>query len=162
MDVYATVGLPYSGKSSWAVRQNLPIASPDAMRLALTGQRFVAALEPLVWMNCHYMLDALAHAGHQEAIVDATNSSPKRRREWTDRHPECIFYWVVFTTAPEDCRYRASQKGDTEIGPIIDRMAANWDLSDIESSRGYEKTPSAGVLYNPDGPGRAYVSGEEI
>src|SRR5258706_417694 len=44
------VGLPWSGKSTWAREQgNWPIVCPDEIRFALHGQRFIAEAEPWVW-----------------------------------------------------------------------------------------------------------------
>jgi len=34
-----TVGLPRSGKSTWAAKKGFPIVSPDAIRLAMHGMR---------------------------------------------------------------------------------------------------------------------------
>lgn len=43
------VGLPRSGKSTIARSGRVPIVSPDAIRLALHGQPFIASAEPTVW-----------------------------------------------------------------------------------------------------------------
>jgi predicted kinase len=77
-----TVGLPRSGKTTWARAQGVPVASPDAISRALHGQRFIGVAEPFVWAIAKLMVRALFLAGHPTVIVDATNTTQKRRDEW--------------------------------------------------------------------------------
>ena len=127
-----TVGLPLSGKSTWARRQlNAAIVNPDSIRLALHGQRFLAEAELWVWAMAYSMASALFLAGHQLVIVDATNVSDKRRREWVARfqHPPVSEVCLeLFPTSPAECARRALARGDEAILPVIDRMAREWDL----------------------------------
>lgn len=53
-----TVGLPYSGKSSFAITTGYPIVSPDAVSLAY-GTRFNTRLEPIVWATVHAMVSKI-------------------------------------------------------------------------------------------------------
>jgi predicted kinase len=69
-----TVGLPRSGKSTWAIAQGHPVVCPDAIRLALHGQPFIATAEPVVWATAKLMVASLFEAGHGVVILDATNS----------------------------------------------------------------------------------------
>ena len=135
------VGLPKSGKTSWALRTFLPIVSPDAIRLALHGQAFVKDAEDMVWTQAKYMAKALFHAGHTHVIIDATNTTRKRREFWADG------MWtrkmVVFDTAKDECierLYKDADVGDedycADMLEAINRMADQWDdprLSDAES-----------------------------
>ncbi|KKK82651.1 hypothetical protein LCGC14_2801230, partial [marine sediment metagenome] len=43
-----TVGLPRSGKSTWARKQGHPIVNPDSIRLALYGEPFIEEAEPMI------------------------------------------------------------------------------------------------------------------
>lgn len=116
-----TVGLPRSGKSTWARKQNLPVVCPDSIRLALHGQRFQTLAEPLVWAIAHIMVHALFLAGHTTVILDATNITKSRRDEWK------ISAWTtrfaLITTPLSVCLSRAITENDTYIIPIIERMA---------------------------------------
>lgn len=77
-----TVGLPQSGKSTWARQQGHPIVNPDSIRLSLHGQPFIGLAEPFVWAVAKCMVRSLFEAGHETVILDATNTTRKRRDEW--------------------------------------------------------------------------------
>lgn len=120
-----TVGLPRSGKTTWAQKQNLPIVSPDAIRLALHGQRFIAEAEPYVWAIAKTMVRALFLAGHKIVILDATNGTRKRRDEWQSK--EWKTYFKVIDTPANVCLDRARAEGDEYIMPVIERMAVQHE-----------------------------------
>jgi predicted kinase len=119
----ATVGLPRSGKSSWARQQGVPLVNPDAIRLSLHEHRFIGRAEPWVWAMAQTMVRALFEAGHSVVILDATNITRERRAMWKSRD------WAVcfqeFTTSLQDCIKRALVSGsDPELVGAIERMAS--------------------------------------
>lgn len=117
----AMVGLPRSGKSTWARSRPFPIVSPDAIRLAIHGQRFVAEAEAFVWATAKAMVRALFLAGHDTVILDACNNTRARRDEWRSKDWD-----VAFNVIPADaaeCIERAEREGDLYIIPVITRMA---------------------------------------
>ena len=122
----ATVGLPRSGKTTWARSQSYPVVCPDAIRLALHGQRFQALAEPFVWASAKLMVRALFGAGHKIVILDATNTTKKRREEWVSANEWGLFLKHI-NTPVEVCRTRAALENDAEILPVIDRMAAQFE-----------------------------------
>jgi predicted kinase len=115
-----TVGLPRSGKSTWARQQGHPIVNPDAIRLVLYGRAYQREGERMVWTVAHYMVEALFMAGHQTVILDATNCRESLRKEWRNRA------WVaklhVVNTDPVLCRNRAIASDQEYLLPVIDRM----------------------------------------
>lgn len=119
------MGLPRSGKTTWARSQAYPIVCPDAIRLALHGQRYVEQAEPFVWATAKVMARALFLAGHRVVILDATNATRKRRDEWRSR--EWGTFWKVIGTGKDECLARAGAEGDEEIVPVIERMAGQWE-----------------------------------
>lgn len=126
-----TVGLPRSGKSTWAVSQAWPIVNPDAIRLAIHGQRFNAQAEPFVWLVAKTMIRSLFLAGHKIVILDACNTTRKRRDDL--RSVEWETFFKVIDTSAEVCHSRAALENDTEIMPVIERMAAQYEpLNDDE------------------------------
>lgn len=121
----ATVGLPRSGKSTWARSTPHPIVCPDAIRLAFHGQRFIGECEQWIWVFARTMVQALFMAGHDVVILDSTMMLRKRRDEW--KSPRWLTVWKVIETPREECLRRARLLGDDEIVPIIERMAAQWE-----------------------------------
>jgi predicted kinase len=120
-----TVGLPRSGKSTWARSQGYPIVNPDSIRLAIHGQRFVASAEPLVWATANIMVRSLFLAGHNTVILDATNTTRKRRQEWNSK--EWGTFFKVIDTPRDECERRANSEDDSEILPVIDRMSKHFE-----------------------------------
>jgi predicted kinase len=117
-----TVGLPRSGKSTWARQDGSPIVNPDAIRLSLHGAAWRAEAEPMVWAVAKLMVAALFEAGHDEVILDATNTTRARRDEWEDRRWRRVY--MPFDTPKEVCLARALAAEKPDLLPVIERMAA--------------------------------------
>lgn len=122
-----TVGLPRSGKSTWAKDSGYPIVNPDSIRLAIHGQAYFGPAEPWVWAMAGAMVEALFLAGHQTVILDATNISSARRQPWINNHGAYIV-WKAFYTTGAVCKERALATGQEYLLPVIDRMMAEWDF----------------------------------
>ncbi len=122
-----TMGLPRSGKSSWALSTGLPIVNRDAIRLALHGQPFILEAEDMVTVIETYMVKSLFLSGHTKVIIDATHLKEKYRKRW-ERGP-----WNVelkkFDTPKSICIERAKADGREDLIPIIQRISENieWD-----------------------------------
>jgi predicted kinase len=129
LELILTVGLPRSGKTTWALQRaqdlGTPIVCPDAIRLALHGQRFQPLAESFVWAIAKIMVRALFAAGHRTVIVDATNTTRKRRDDWRD--PTWHLSFHELDVPAEECRRRARLLGDGEIIAVIDQMAAKFE-----------------------------------
>ena len=137
-----TVGLPQSGKSTWAKQQPHPIVNPDAIRLALHGKPFIGLAEPFVWAIAKVMVRALFLAGHATVIMDATNTTRKRRDDWKSKDWHRQFQ--VFEESVETCKSRASLTAVDDahrdgLLAAIDRMQEQFepigdDEEEIEAS----------------------------
>jgi len=123
-ELYLTVGLPRSGKSTWAKKQTMPIVNPDSIRLAIHGERFISQAEPFVWATAKAMVRALFIAGHDKVILDSCLVTPGRRDEW--RSTDWKRRFVVFTTDKAECIRRARAIDDEYIVPVIERMATDF------------------------------------
>lgn len=123
-----TVGLPRSGKSTWARSKGYPIVCPDAIRLALHGAAFVTDAEPMVWTIARYMVKSLFLAGHNIVILDAVNSTRARRDEW--KSVRWKRRYMVMKTTKEECLRRAQES--PQLIPIIERMAEQYEDIDLE------------------------------
>lgn len=125
----ATVGLPRSGKSTWAIEQGFPIVCPDSIRLAIHGQRFLQQAESLVWSFAWNMVRSLFLSGHDTIIFDATSLTERSRNEIRKQmdinyllssFPISIQY-KVFAVSKEICIERA-EKTFPDLIPVIERM----------------------------------------
>lgn len=125
-----TMGLPRSGKSTWARQQGVPIVNADAIRLALHGQAFIGLAEPFVWAIAKVMVRALFIAGHDRIILDATNVTKSRRNEW--KSSSWTREYQVFNTSKEECLQRALDTDQDYLVPIIEKMATDWEPLDDE------------------------------
>lgn len=130
--LHLMAGLPRSGKTTAARKMGYPIVNPDSIRLAMHGKRFYAPAEPFVWATAYLMVEALFLAGHEDVIVDATNTTFLRRKEWFDRYESVTLH--VIPTDSATCIERARAAGDTDIIPVIERMAVGWDRPEPESA----------------------------
>lgn len=145
--VILLVGLPRSGKSTWAREMmemyGYPIVEPDAIHLALHGKRFDASSCDEVWKTAHLMAKALLLAGHYNIIIDATNTNEKARQRWArallDINPKLHFECVVFATSVKKCKERAVKTGQEDLLPVIDRMAAGADFSIVPDEQEPER-----------------------
>ena len=119
-----TVGLPRSGKSTWAKRQPFPIVNPDAIRLAVHGKKFDPKEEGRVWWVVSIMVHALFLAGHDTVILDATNVTKAARKKWIkpDEWTTCFKY---VDTDKATCLDRCPL-GD-ELRTVIEKMAAEFE-----------------------------------
>ena len=121
-----TVGLPRSGKSTWALQQEYPVVNPDSIRLALHGQPFISLAEPFVWAIAKVMVRALFITGHNTVILDATNTTNARREEWVSKSWEQKF--VVFDTPIYECINRAKESDKEYLIPVIEKMSMEMEI----------------------------------
>lgn len=121
-----TVGLPRSGKSSWAMKQGFPIVNPDSIRLALHGKAFIEETEPIVWTIAKYMVKALFIAGHDKVILDATNLTKKRRDFW--KNDKWKRKYVYFDMHHTECINRAIFDNKSYLIDVILRMNDEKEL----------------------------------
>jgi len=140
------VGLPMSGKTRRARQLGVPVVCPDAIRLALHGERYRPSAEPMVWTMARYMAMSLFLAGHRLLVVDATNISRARREAW--RSPLWTCVWEKMDATREECRIRAAQKNDRLIDDVIVRMAGEFeDIGHEEAPYGLGCVHEWNVLY---------------
>lgn len=115
-----TVGLPRSGKSSWAKTQGYPVVTPDSIRLALYNGVYEKRAEAFVWATAEVMVRALFISGHTTVILDSTNMTTHRRREWKSDDWKRLYQ--IFSTPAEECIRRAKETNQEYLIPVIEKM----------------------------------------
>lgn len=137
-----TVGLPYSGKTTWALSTGFPIVCRDAIRMALHGERYLAPAEDMVSVLEFNMVQSLFLAGHRFVIVDSMNLKEEYRERWNKPWFKWTICLKVFAADKRVCKERAIGNVDHEIIPIIEKNAiylpdqeklekANWLIYEI-------------------------------
>ena len=128
--IILTVGLPRSGKSTWARAQECPIVSRDSIRLAILGQAYIAEREAEVTVIEDAMVDALIMAGHERVIIDACHCTFERRDRWEQRARErgWAIRFETFYADSETCIQRAIESDREDLIPVIERMAQKADF----------------------------------
>ena len=121
-------GLPRSGKTTWALKQDHPVVSRDAIREALHGQPYIQSAEEMVSAIEVYMVKALFAAGHTTVIVDATHLMKKYIDRWSYGNWDLEVQKI--DTPLDVCIQRAITDGKSELIPIIQRMATSEYLLD--------------------------------
>ena len=122
------VGLPRSGKSTWAFVQGFPIVNRDAIRIALHGQPFIGQAEDMVTAIETYMVRALFEGSHNTVIVDATHLRKKYRDRWL--YGPWNVELKVIDTPIAVCIERAKEDNREDLIPIIERMYENAEWPD--------------------------------
>jgi len=114
-----TLGLPRSGKSTWAREQGFPVVCLDAIRLAKTGSRWWGPIEHEIWATARTVVRSLFLAGHKTIIVDATFLIKEHREYFiSDIDIQWDRWMQIINTDIDICENRAR---DTfpELVPII-------------------------------------------
>ena len=124
-----TVGLPRSGKSTWANQQGYPVVEPDAIRLALYDAVFIPAMEDFVWFIAKMLVKYHFLRGEHAVILDATNTTAKRRAVWMSDNWETHFQY--FDTPADICKSRLTEENQCLVA-VIDRMAENFETPHVE------------------------------
>lgn len=118
-------GLPRSGKSTRVRELGLPVLNPDTLRLCYYGKRFDIAGEKGMWDVARRLADRFRREGVAEIAIDATNATEARRAMWLGPYDGEV---EAVRTPVEECVRRAHATGMPDLVPVIESMAAAWDL----------------------------------
>lgn len=100
---YMTIGIPGSGKSTWASEQKhtTPVVCPDYIRKQLTGNVSDQTKNAEVWKIAKERVSSYLEEG-RNVILDATNVKMSDRNRFMRDLPYCYKIAVVFETDPKD------------------------------------------------------------
>lgn len=128
--VIMTVGLPASGKSTWATEQDLPIVSSDSIRKEWYGSEEIQGDGAEVFAEVHKRLKDLLDSG-KDAIIDATNISQKRRRAFCEEFKDYEKEAVYFDTPYKEVLIRNLHRDRFVPVEVVNRMYKNLQIPTI-------------------------------
>lgn len=126
MRLVILVGLPASGKSTWARENGLPTLSSDAVRELLTGDSTHQGVNRLVFRTLRYLAAARLQAGMPVTCIDSTALTIWERRCWirfAHLH-DCPIEAVFFDTPLDECKRRNALRDRVVPDHAMDHMAA--------------------------------------
>lgn len=137
--VVLLIGLPGSGKSTWARQQGGGVLSTDEIRAMLSDDATNQAIHGEVFATLRYLLRRRLALRMPVTFIDATNSTRHERRAyikiaaWFDASAEAVF----FDTPVEVCKQR--NLGRARVVPewAIDMMAARLRPPSVDE--GFER-----------------------
>jgi predicted kinase len=124
MRLVVLVGIPGSGKSTWAAEQGMPVLSSDEIRRLITGDAANQSVNRLVFQTMRRMLGAMRDAGVGGVIVDSTALTRKERRtwlRWAELHG-CDAEAVFFDVPREVCEARNSARERVVPADAMERL----------------------------------------
>jgi len=121
------VGLPKSGKSTWAISTGYPVVSRDALGHALnklmSTDAFHERFKTRLIKHLQIMILALFNAGHETMVLDYTNLTIQERGFW--RSPDWNVEYKIIPTSLDAC---LSRTNDEET---IKKIKIDFELCDV-------------------------------
>ncbi len=126
MRLVILVGLPASGKSTWAQEKGLPVLSSDAVRQLLTGDPTHQGVNRLVFRTLRQLAAARMEAGMPVTCIDSTALTLWERRCWVRfaQLHNCQAEVVYFDISLEECKRRNAARTRVVPDYVMDLMAA--------------------------------------
>ena len=98
MTVLVLVGLPGSGKSTWAAAQPITVLSSDTIRQLLAGDATNQQIHQEVFRTLRFLLRRRLELGAPATIIDATSLLPVHRKPFIKiahslgAHAEAVYF----------------------------------------------------------------------
>ena len=122
------VGLPGSGKSTWAERPGVATLSSDALRGVLIDDPTNQTIHRRVFAAMRYLLRHRLELGRPVTFIDSTHLTPRERRPYLkmadlyDCDIEAVFFDVPLEVCLERNRLRERNVPDEAIHDMYRRM----------------------------------------
>ena len=120
------VGLPGSGKSTWAKTHSVAVLSSDNLRYLLADDETDQTIHREVFATMRYLLRRRIELRRPLTFVDATNITRRERRVYIKLAQiyECAVEAVYFDTPVEICKARNANRTRVVPDGVIDAMFA--------------------------------------
>ncbi len=124
------VGVPGSGKSTWAKAQQCQVLSSDDFRLLLCGDETNQNIHQRVFAAMRHVLRARLQVGPARTVIDATNLRLRDRRPWIQvAHKFGAQVEAVYFDAPLSFALARNQMRERKVPEdVIRKMHAAMQL----------------------------------
>ena len=128
------MGLPASGKSTWARKHGVAVLSSDELRFVLADDETDQSVNGEVFATLRYLLRRRLELRRRLTFVDATNITRKDRRGYIKMAQlyDCTVEAVMFDTPVEVCKARNAARSRVVPDWVIDVMAARIARPTVE------------------------------
>ena len=132
--IVVLVGLPGSGKSTWARGQGYAVLSSDEIRAWLIDDPTNQNIHRRVFATLRYLLKHRLSLGRPYTFIDSTNLTVRERRPYVKLGDlfDCDVEAVYFDTPVEVCLHRNAARGRVVPEAAIREMAARLRVPSIE------------------------------
>jgi predicted kinase len=128
------VGLPGSGKSTYAGRLHWPVISSDHLRSLIADDATDQSVHGPVFAALRYLLRKRLEVGRPLTCIDATHLTPQERRPYfriAERY-HCQVEAVFFDVPVQVCQERNRQRDRVVPQQAIERMALKLVAPTVE------------------------------
>lgn len=133
------VGLPGSGKSTYAATLGVPVLSSDAIRLLLADDERDQTIHSRVFATLRYLLLQRLEIGRPVTYIDATHLTRAERKPYVDiaRERNAEIEAVFFNTPLDVCLERNRNRSRQVPEDVMVKMSAK--LQPPTSDEGFTK-----------------------